>query len=141
MYLALLNDWLSRIDDLVNRKVQTTLDNVHDCIDEFEKIKKDELPIMEQNYRGASQAAQNLCRSGYGKGPIQRMLHEMTDIKNRFVSSREKIEKYLTAWSSLSEPLTELGQLYEGIQSWCEESEEIIEGYEDPTCKVDDINK
>ena len=101
---------------------------MQDCIDEFEKIKKNELPQMEQNYRGASQAAQNLCRSGYGKGPIQRMLHEMTDVKNRFVASREKIEKYLTAWSSLSEPLTELEQLYDGIQSWCEESEEIIEG-------------
>ena len=86
------------------------------------------------------QAAQNLCRGGYGKKAIQRMLHQMTDVKNRFVESREKIDKYLSSWSNLTQPLTELEQLNEGIQSWCEESEEIIESYEDPNCRVDDVN-
>ena len=33
------------------------------------------------------------------------MLKEMTEVKNRFVASRENIEAYLMAWSSLSDPL------------------------------------
>ena len=44
------------------------------------------------------------------------MLHQMTDVKNRFVESRDKIEKYLASWEKLTQPLTELEQLYEGIQ-------------------------
>ena len=46
-----------------------------------------------------------MCRSGYGKESIQKMLKEMTEVKNRFVASRENIEAYLLAWSSLSDPL------------------------------------
>ena len=40
---------------MISRPVQTNLDNVQDCVDEFEKIKNEELPKMEQTYRSASQ--------------------------------------------------------------------------------------
>ena len=56
------------------------------------------------------------------------MLQEMTVIKDRFLSCREKIDKALTASQGLQQPLTDLENLYGELQAWHDESEEVIEG-------------
>ena len=75
-----------------------------------------------------------LNRVGYDKDSIQRMLKEMTVIKDKFVVARNNIDAGIKAWGKIKSPLSELEGLYEGVQAWCEESEEIMEGFEDPNC-------
>ena len=62
--MAKLNTWLQKVDKLVEQSVETSLDNASDYVDIYKKIQNDEIPDMENRYRGASQSAQNFCRSG-----------------------------------------------------------------------------
>ena len=62
--VAKLNTWLQKVDKLVEKNVETSLDNASDYVDIYKNIQNDEIPDMENRYRGASQSAQNLCRSG-----------------------------------------------------------------------------
>ena len=86
------------------------------------------LPYILYGFQTLSLGAQNLCRVGFEKATIQLMLQEMTVIKDRFLSCREKIDKALTASQGLRKPLTELENLYGELQAWHDESEEVIEG-------------
>ena len=65
----------------------------------------------------------------------------MTVIKDRFLNCRENIDKSVNATKGLELPLTQLENLYTAIQAWHDESEEILESYEDPNCGMDDIQK
>ena len=62
--VAKLNTWLQKVDKLVEQSVETSLDNASDYVDIYKNIQSNEIPDMENRYRGASQSAQNLCRSG-----------------------------------------------------------------------------
>lgn len=136
-----LTEWLEKIEKILQQPIVTRLDDICDFQHELDVEKSDVVPEMEKIYRSASQAAQNLCRSGYAKNEIQRMLQEMTVIKDRFLNCRENIDKSVAATKGLESPLTQLENLYTAIQAWHDESEEILEGYEDPNCGMDDIEK
>jgi hypothetical protein len=132
-----LSAWLDQMERFLQQQIVTRLDDICDFQHELDIKKADEVPEMEKTYRGASQAAQNLCKSGYEKAEIQRMLQEMTIIKDRFLSCRENIDKSLLATKALEMPLAELENLYTAVQAWHDESEEIFEGYEGELYKFD----
>ena len=62
--VANLTDWLDKIEKILQQPVVTRLDDICDFQHELEIEKTDQVPEMEKIYRSASQAAQNLCRSG-----------------------------------------------------------------------------
>ena len=52
--VAKLNTWLQKVDKLVEQNVETSLDNASDYVDIYKNIQNDEIPDMENRYRGAS---------------------------------------------------------------------------------------
>ena len=52
--MAKLNTWLQKVDKLVEQNVETSLDNASDYVDIYKNIQNDEIPDMENRYRGAS---------------------------------------------------------------------------------------
>ena len=133
--------WLSETEELLQQSIVTQLDEIADYEQTLALVKNEQMNEMEKLYRTTSTAAQVVCRNNPSKELTKQKLKIMSQIKDRYISVRETVDKALEAASNLQTPLNSLEEIYNDVQSWHDEAEEVLESYEDPNCGLEDIDR
>ena len=89
--------WLSETEELLQQNIVTQLDEIADYEQTLTLVKNQQMNEMEKLYRTTSTAAQVVCRNNPSKELTKQKLKIMSQIKDRYISVRETVNKALEA--------------------------------------------